>query len=339
MVTVPSQTTQITSSLTWGEALTEYLLHVKATKAPKTLRFYDTQLRQAMYWADDNQVRFSEFGKRHLDRYLIFRQEGGKSPTTLKSDAVALKAFYRWCSRNDLIGRNPLAEYQIKNTPQPNRYMASDEEIRKLLAAMRDYWTPAKNKDVRYVPVAKRSFHRDRNYVVILGLLDTAARIGEMLNLRLADVREVERQITFRQTKGKVPRTVPVSTEWLDALNDWLKIRAKVMGGVADDEGFVFVSECGTHVEESRFLKTMKRYARWAGLSDEITLHSLRRYSLNRLAKTNLLATQQIAGHKETKTTLMYTKLDADFIRDVHDSVGIVRGMVVNKHVQRKRLI
>lgn len=32
-------------------------------------------------------------------------------------------------------------------------------------------------------------------------------------------------------------------------------------------------------------------------------------------------------------------KLDADYIREVHDSVGIVKGILVSKREQRKRLI
>jgi site-specific recombinase XerD len=82
-------------------------------------------------------------------------------------------------------------------------------------------------------------------------------------------------------------------------------MRAKVMenASAGEDEGWLFVNEYGGRMDESRFLKAIKSVIRYAKLSEGITLHSLRRYSLNRLAKTNLLAAQAIAGHKETKTT------------------------------------
>ncbi len=51
----------------------------------------------------------------------------------------------------------------------------------------------------------------------------------------------------------------------------------------------------------------------------------------------NLLATQQIAGHKETRTTLLYTQLDPDFVRDVHDSVGVVRGILESRRAPKPR--
>jgi glutamate synthase (NADPH) small chain len=55
----------------------------------------------------------------------------------------------------------------------------------------------------------------------------------------------------------------------------------------------------------------------------------------------NLLATQQIAGHKETRTTLLYTQLDPDFVRGVHEAVGVVRGVLENRREakRRKRLV
>jgi hypothetical protein len=69
-----------TLSHTWDEAVRDYLVSVQATRAPKTARFYDIQLRQLVLWAHENGVAFDSFGKRHLDRYLIHRQEKGLSP-------------------------------------------------------------------------------------------------------------------------------------------------------------------------------------------------------------------------------------------------------------------
>ncbi len=58
---------------------------------------------------------------------------------------------------------------------------------------------------------------------------------------------------------------------------------------------------------------------------------------MNRLAKHNLLAAQTIAGHKETKTTLLYTKLDPDFVREMHDAVGVVKGILGSKRPDRRK--
>jgi site-specific recombinase XerD len=325
---------------TWDDALGEYLLHLKATRAPKTARFYETQLRQLALWCEDENIPFLGFGKRHLDRFLVFRQEAGKSPTTLKHDAVACKAFFRWCARNDLIDRSPLAEYQVRNAPEPAKHMPSDEEIVGLLKAVRDHFSTSTNPAMRFFPAARRTFHRERDHALLLGLVDTACRIGEMLSLKLGDVDRSQRQVLIRQAKGRKPRTLPVSPEWLQALEGWLKVRERLMQGAEEDEGYLFVSEYGGRMDESSFLKSVKRAAAWAGLPDTITLHSLRRYSLNRLAKHNLLGAQQIAGHRNPQTTLLYTRLDADFVRDVHEGTGVVKNLLAsNREKRRKKLV
>lgn len=333
----------------WDEAVREFLLHLQATRAKQTVRFYRVQMKGVVRWAIENQITFSTFGKRHMDRYLAFRIESGTSPTTLRHDAVCMKAFLKWCAKNDLIERSSLADYEIRRAPAPARHMPTDEDVRGLLAALHDYWSPTKNTDVRYIGPLKRIFHRDRNYALVLGLLDSACRIGEMLNLKTGDYRESERMIYITQSKGRKPRPLPVSPEWETALSVWMKLRAKIMAEPvafgATDEGWLFISETGAQIDDARFRKSLKSYIRWANLPDSMTLHSLRRFSLNKLAKINLLAAQAIAGHQSPSTTILYTKLDPDFLREVHASVGVVRGVVTfgeeNKQLisRRRRLL
>lgn len=109
------------------------------------------------------------------------------------------------------------------------------------------------------------------------------------------------------------------------------------MAGQKSDEGWLFITEYGTRMDEGRFLKVLKNMLVWVGLTDQITSHSLQRYSLNRLAKFNLLAAQQIAGHKDTKMTLIYTKLDPDFIQEAHASVAVVKNILGSKREERHR--
>ena len=275
----------------------------------------------------------------------ILSNVSGRARRNSRSTTTRSAPKHSWLGApgNDIVDRSLLAEYQVRKAPTPAKYMPTEEDMQKMLVAVMDYWDPAKNPDVRYNPLPKRLFHRDRNYAAIIGLLDTACRIGELLNLKMDDYQPSERQITIRVSKGREPRAIPVSREWQSCLDNWLKVRKRVMGNVpaGEDQGWLFISETGSRLEEERFLKTLKKYVAFAGASDRITLHSLRRYSLNRLAKHNLLMAQTIAGHKETKTTLLYTKLDPDFIRDMHDQVGVVRGIVESKKeaVRRKRLV
>jgi integrase/recombinase XerD len=326
-------------AFSFEEAVREFSLHLRASRAPKTVRFYKVQLGQLAQWADENEVSLTGFGKRHLDRYLGFRREQGKKPITVHHDAMCTKAFLKWCSRNDLVERNLLTDYEVRRAPRPPKHMPSDDEMRSLLSACHSFWDKDRNPDAKYQPPAKRAFHRDRNYAIILGLVDTACRIGEMLSLKVEDVRLKERQLIIRESKGREPRALPISPEWASALATWLKVRERVMREAEADEGWLFVSEFGGKLDEIRFLRAMKRVRDYAGLSEQITLHSLRRYSLNKLAKQSLLGAQAIAGHKNPQTTLIYTQLDPDYVREVHEGAGVARGVLGERRPKRKRLL
>lgn len=327
------------TSVTWDEAIHEFVLHLEATRAQSTVRYYRIQLTQLGKWAKENDVLFEDFGKRNLDHYIGFRLKEGKSRMTLRHDGVCAKAFYGWCAKYELVKRSPLAEYEVHNAPTPPKHMPTDDEIVALLEAIRDFWNVEKNPPMRFLSAPARVFHRDRNLAIILGLLDSAARIGEMLSLKVEDYRAKERQIVIRESKGKEPRALPVSPEWADQMNVWLRVRARVMMNVpkGEDEGWLFISDTGGRIAERQFLKILHRITTFAEISQAISLHSLRRFSLNKLAKINLLMAQTIAGHKDTKTTLLYTKLDPDFVRDLHGQTGVLRNVISNKRVAKRR--
>ena len=318
----------------------EFLLHKKATSAPDTVRYFEVQLRVLVRWANAEGISFDTFGKRHMDRYTAWRAEEGKSRLTLRHDGVCAKNLFDWCAKNELIDRSKLAEYEVHNAPKPHKHMPSDEEVTRLLQAIPDYWNPATNPGCKSMAATARLFHRTRNAAVIMGLIDTACRIGEALNLKVGDVKLSERSVVIRESKGKEPRTLPVGPEWAEALEAWLRVRKRIMGQVPadEDEGWLFISDTGGRLSEDAFLRTLQRITAYAQLPKEIALHSLRRYSLNKLAKHNLLMAQAIAGHKDTKTTLGYTRLDPDFVREMHGQASPLGSVMSNKRTPpRKR--
>ncbi len=330
------------TSVSWNEAVKSFNIHIKATRAHATYLFYRSHLGTLAKWSDTQALPLANFTKRSLDLFLSERSDAGLSKTMLHHDALCATVFTKWCVKNDFLKRNPLADYQVRKAPKPHKYMPTDEDMSKLITALGAFWDVETNPNIRFESASKRSFHRDRNVAIVLTLLDSACRIGEVLALKLDDYQASEKQLTIRESKGREPRAIPVSQECATTIADWLKVRARVMKEVPkdEDEGWLFISEVGSAIEGHSFLRSLHKTTAFAGLSKQVTLHSLRRFSINRLAKFNLLGAQAIAGHKDTKTTLIYTRIDPDFVRDIHDQVGVVRGILRGKRaVQRKRLV
>src|SRR5579871_4768904 len=117
-----------TLTATWEGAHRSFLLHLKANRAEKTVRYYKVQLSQLVLWANREGVDLERFRKTHLDAYLAYRLDRGTSRMTMRHDATCAKAFTKWCRRNDYLERDPLADYEVRKAPTPFKYMPTKED-------------------------------------------------------------------------------------------------------------------------------------------------------------------------------------------------------------------
>ena len=85
------------SVVTWDEALRGFVLHKKAVRAKATARWYSNYCSQFVDWVKTRDLPLDSFTKRHLNEYLVFRSEAGKSATTLHHDALTVCVFMEWC--------------------------------------------------------------------------------------------------------------------------------------------------------------------------------------------------------------------------------------------------
>jgi hypothetical protein len=59
----PVHTDTSSQNLTWNEAFCEFSLHLQATRAKKTQRYYEVQVVGLIRWATRENVQFAGFGK------------------------------------------------------------------------------------------------------------------------------------------------------------------------------------------------------------------------------------------------------------------------------------
>ena len=249
------------TAVTWEEAHRGFILHKQAVRSRQTAIWYRHYVANLVSWANSQSIPLDSFTKRHLDAFLAFRTEQGVKPTTLEHDGVAVKTFFQWCYRNDLLHRDPLVDYRVGRAPKPARFVPTADDMRNFLQAILDYYDAMDNPNMKYCSAMKRSFHRDRLYTIIMVELDSACRIGEILDFKVTDYRAKELQLHVREAKGKEPRILPVNRECAEALNHWLKVRNRIMKNVPanEDEGWLFISETGVRVTESNHVRSIKK--------------------------------------------------------------------------------
>lgn len=107
----------------------------------------------------------------HVTRWLSARAEAGDAPETVLTRFGHLRAFYRWCEREEIVAKSPLAnlhEPTAETQPVP---VLSDDQLRDLFATCKG-----------------KTFLERRDFAMLAFLADTGVRVGELVALDVDDV-------------------------------------------------------------------------------------------------------------------------------------------------------
>lgn len=235
-------------------------------------------------------------------------------PSTFNQDLVALRAFYRFAVRfelmtQDQVPRLPRRHRAPKRLP---RYL-SEHEVGRLLAE------PDLATLVGF-----------RDHVMLCLAYETGVRASELVNLHLGDVRD-DRWITVTAGKGRVDRWLPISVEMQRLLGEWIKLRRTTRPGKSS---VLFVTQRGRAFTRGRAVwEIFQRYARralgygcgyhrikatrkrtpWTGQYPHLLRASMATHMLER--GCNLRAVQELLGHANIKTTALYLGVDLTLMK------------------------
>lgn len=136
-------------------------------------------------------------------------------------------------------------------------------------------------------------------------------RRGEVINLRLTDLDKQRKLIRIVQAKGKKDRYVGLGTKLRDLLVEYYKeYKPKV---------YLFEGQYGQKYGESSAAQVLKQVVRKVGIKKEVTLHTLRHSFATHLleAGTDIRYIQELLGHNNPKTTMIYTHVSSKKISEI----------------------
>lgn len=145
-----------------------------------------------------------------------------------------------------------------------------------------------------------------RNRTLLLLLLRTGLRIGELLNVKVADIILPERKILiYLAEKNDQGRVVYFSSDADTALQEWLKMRNQ-------QKDYLFYSSNSEKITYAAARKAFVKVLERADLSHYgYSLHSLRHTFATDMLNAGLRieVLQQILGHQSIEMTLRYARL------------------------------
>lgn len=171
----------------------------------------------------------------------------------------------------------------------------TDEEAESLLAQPNDrYFGP----------------HRDHLFFRLM--LKSGLRASEATALRPEHLDLMNGKLTVREGKGAKDRTLWIGEEVLGELQEWMDRRP--------ESHYLLPTKKGTEVATAHLRRSIKRYARKAEIkeADRVSPHTLRHtFATNLYRKTgNIRMVQKALGHSDLSTTMIYTHVVDDELKD-----------------------
>lgn len=238
------------------EAFLEY--KKKSGLSRNTEAAYRTDLLQFLQFAEDmGCAQADEISGSMLSYFLESRRRGGASEKTLARQISCLRGFYRYLIHEGLAADNPADEVSAGQESAPLRIL-TEREIERLLAQP----DPA-------------SFTGLRDQTMLRILCETGIRAGELGAMQLQDVDLRILLLTVNRERPDV-RVVPVSEETGRVLTDYLRAASILF---PSRQSPLFPGRSGQKMSRQNIWKTISKYARQAGLGNQITPAGLRTYA------------------------------------------------------------
>lgn len=259
----------------------QYRRNLRPSTMRNSFRTICSFLRLVKDWGKDHVEQVS---REDLAKFVEQEQDRGSKASTVRMRLACVKAFMRFLIEGGVIHADVLSKRMIIKVPDslPRAMEREDEE--KLLSVIDDV----------------------RNRAMILLLLRTGMRIGELLNTLVKDVNLKERKIEIWEAqKNRVGRVVYFSDDALGALKAWLKVRdAK--------KELLFYALGSEKMSYSAARSMFRKYLKKAGLSHKAyTLHCLRHTNASSLlnAEMPLECLKELLGHTSVEVTRRYARL------------------------------
>ncbi|HZN36203.1 MAG TPA: site-specific tyrosine recombinase XerD [Pirellulaceae bacterium] len=284
----------------WIQSCLDYL-RSECHLAANTIAAYRRDLAHFSEWLSGRSA--AKLTVRELSDYMGWLQTKKLAPPSVARHIVALKLFYRYLQLEGVVRDNPAELLGTQKMWQRVPEVLSAALVEKLLSAPQPY---------------DAYWRRDRALLELL--YATGCRASEVSNLKLADLHLAERYC-LAHGKGSKDRLTPLGDAAASAIKDYLAHeRPELMHGGRSDPGWLLLSRGGKRLRREAIWVLVKRYARRAGVSPDVSPHTLRHsFATHLLAGgADLRQVQELLGHASIATTQIYTHVDRSRLKRVH---------------------
>jgi integrase/recombinase XerD len=281
--------------------------------SPRTTASYRDAMKLLLTWFRDaerippDKLRLADLDRARVLRFLDWLETRRCCSAATRNQRLAvIKSFCRYTAveQPDRLEQvTQVLAIRQKKTPAPDLGHLTGDEVKALLAE----------------PGAA-SARAVRDTALLALAYDIAARVQELCDLDVADIRRSEPMTVVIRGKGSKIRYVPVMDPTARLVADYLE-HLEPHPGLSPDTDPLFHGPNHSRLTRSGVAKLLARHVRavrardpdWApGLA--VTPHTLRRSRAMHLiqAGVNLIYIRDLLGHADVSTTEIYARADSE---------------------------
>ncbi len=284
--------------------LESFLDHISLERglSINTRKAYADDIGQFLNWLDQKGVSsLNQVSRKQVLDHLMVMKSKGMSTNSISRHLVSIKVFFRFLQQEGMLDRNVTDTMDSPRLWKILPDTLSETEVDRLLRA----------PDMR-----KPLGVRDR---AILEIFYAAGlRVSELANLQLSDLHIADGYIRVIG-KGRKERVIPVAEGSANILECYLgEVRPMLCENPRVQN--VFVSKREAPLCRQRLWQIIKKYTKDAGIMKNVTPHTLRHSFASHLLQNGapLRVIQEMLGHADIATTQIYTHVDGDRLKSVH---------------------
>jgi len=270
--------------------------------SPHTLTTYEVDLRQFCLFLESEKInRWEDVSSKTVRNWMVQLINDGKSPVTIHRKISAIKSFFRFLMREQVIDTNPVNGVTVPKKPKRLPVFVKEKEMDLLLDTVH----------------FGEGFDGVRDRFIISLLYATGMRLSELVNLRIPGIDRGQRVIKVLGKRNK-ERIIPYYKELDKDLAEYLSIRNNTFPDCGTD--VLILTSKGKPAYPKLIYRVVKKYLALVSTigrkSPHVIRHSFATALLNRGADLN--AIKELLGHANLSATEIYTHISFEKLNTIY---------------------
>ena len=222
--------------------------------------------------------------------WIVELKAEGVSNVSINRKISALKSFYKYLRRNELVDKNPMAKVQSMKKPKRLPSFVPEKKMEYLIESS----------------LVEKTFSELRNDLIVELLYLTGIRRSELQKLTFSDVNPARIEIKVLG-KGNKERRCPISNQFLLKLEKYKESLSEEFGTL--DHNFVFVTDKGKKIYPKLIFNIVTKKLKSINASEKTSPHVLRHTFATHLSSNGaeLNSVKELLGHASLAATQVYT--------------------------------